>query len=716
MRMINRFLLVLIFFISGSNLHAQIVHAGDWTGYQDGITVGSIALRNSIMYVNTFIGTARVDPLTHEYTYLHDLGNPDLPDFIDLNLSTIDSSGRLWMFQNQQLVYIDTDLSIHVAGPEPKYLVTSLKSDLNGGIWAGFFTPYVDPKTGEAIAKFNGLDWEYIDVGALGLSVEDIAFDGQNNPWFTAGSQMYRFNGSAFEVVKDNGAPVFGSSNLAISNDGRVAGAGGFNTSILRYFNKTSWKTIHTIGFSYPVFDENNILWLSDRYGSLYRMDENDMAPQLVINSAINFRTGDEDYVTGMGLDQTGQLWIGRYNGLFVAQDKTINQFDFVPLTDLLVPAPHPYVAAHGDTTWLATGAGITRLINDQFEKINVPQTNISAIFYDEARKGLWVGSAGMLGFYKGDSQTLININPLLKDSIFYNKIHEIKGDGLGNIWFRLYEGLLRYNPSGEWKPFFIGSELPVSPNGAGYFSINNKDNSVWIRTNRYSMGGFLIPPRLLKITGDLVTDTHFDVDILNEYGAFAVISDSVMWFSGYPDVLLYDHGVKTEYIPGTLNNEEFIVYNDSTILLCSNFGLYVFKSGQWFKPVIPSDRIFNDDVYPAFLTSEGKLLMANYPLLVIGDLDDLLSTLTTAVPQIEIPELHYFPNPVHDFLHIDPEFIQKCPDCRAGLFALNGVMIKSYPDPLPSEFDLSSISAGFYLFQIRSGEKLTRTLKVIKN
>ena len=698
------------------NAQAQVVHAGAWTGYLDGTSVTNMVVRDSMLFVTTYRGTARVDPITRHYQYFRDMGVADLPDVLNLRYTAIDGQGRLWFLDQHKLMHLDPDLTLHIAGDEPAYQVNLLHFDHQDRLWAGFATSFVPPTTGEALGRFNGTTWDYIDVGVQSLNVLDIAFDPNDQPWFTTFVKIYRYNGSTYEVVQQDGTNVFGGSRIAISSDGRVAVAGNSNTTNLKYFNKTSWTTINSESFAFPVFDDDNVLWINDRFGHVYRMEPGDVAPRLTLTTAVNDRSGEQEYINGLGFDHEGALWMGKTIGLFAATDPLGDLWDFVPLTELQVPGPHPVIAATGDTAWLLTDAGVTLRVHDTFEKLDLPQQDISAIYYDGIRKGLWVGSPGTLGLYKGNTHELININPLLRDSVNNTGIYQIRGDKLGNIWIVVRDGLLRYDATGQWTSFYQGEELPHAPVGFSRMTFSYTDQSLWIRINGYSTKAFTEPPVLLKIAGDVVTDTHFDEDILTNYGYFGVVSDSVLWFSNTAeDALRYDHGHLTEYVVGPLNAEEWIIYNESTALLCSNLGLYVFTQEQWYKPVIPSDQIANNDALPACLTEDGHLYLANYPLLIVEDVNVLLEGLVTAVEPAESIDLTCYPNPVTSVLYFDPTFLSSCTDCTMVLISGSGQVIRKFASPLPAQLDLHDLVPGMYFLRIQSGSGFKAVLKLVK-
>ncbi len=441
-----QFFTIFSLFFTFQNLSvAQVFTAGAWTGYPDGIGITEMVMRDSFLYLNTHNGTSVFNTVTRQSVFFCDMGNPALPPrFNQINSSAVDAQGNLWRIFEHKLTKISPSGLMEPIGPEPEGGLFVLRSDKNGVIWAGLTSYSANPGTSTAVmAKFNGNTWEYIYPG-YGTGVIDIAFDNQNQPFVYLGSYgIFKYNGNNFIFI--SGSPEL--ANLAISNDGQMAACGSSSSTILKYYNNGVWTTIGLqFGprFQFAVFDSNNTLWACSKSGAVYKLVNNTL--QLALTAPKNYRTGVENYFDKViGFDPAGQLWLGSYDGLFVAPDPTIDHWEFVPTAPLLSPGQATSIAASDDTIWIGNEAGVTRLYNQTFEKIDTIARNVSALWYDTIRHGLWVASPGLVRFYQGSTQVLFDIAPLLPYATSNKNIASIVGDIKGNIWLRTSDSRFRF-------------------------------------------------------------------------------------------------------------------------------------------------------------------------------------------------------------------------------------------------------------------------------
>ena len=128
------FCLLIIFTTTNTPVKAQIIEAGLYKAYLDGIYVSSMVMNDSIAYVSSWYGVARLNMLTKEFHYLHELNSAMPPIYFWYRGATVDQEGKLWTILDNQLVNIDANGTITYVGPEPKYPATVLKTDHNNQI------------------------------------------------------------------------------------------------------------------------------------------------------------------------------------------------------------------------------------------------------------------------------------------------------------------------------------------------------------------------------------------------------------------------------------------------------------------------------------------------------------------------------------------------------------------------------------------------------
>jgi hypothetical protein len=718
MKKLNLLFGFLIAICMSNALPAQI-HAGLWTGYVDGIAIRSMAQRDSFLYIYTWSGTAFVNTSTGQSRFFHDMGNPDLPVFVDLRISTVDKQGNLWAFTNNQLAKISPDGNIQYVGGMPDYQVITLDIDHNGQLWAGLVTePVNNPATTKCMAKFTNGSWQSIDFGQTRMNIQDIAFDNQNQPVVIARSVynpsgVFQYNGTSFVKIPNSTALW----KLSLSSDGQIAISGNTTGSALKVYKNGSWTTYGLSNpnvpdnFCHPYFDANNDLFVCHNTGSVYTLENGQLEEHL--SPPNNYRTESTPdlVIPGFALDNQGKMWLGYSDGLFEASVEDPQIWNFVPTSDLLTPKSPRSIAVFHDTVWFANDGGVTRLVNDSFEKLSYPALKRPALFYDSLRQGLWVGSDGpRLDFYQGQQHTQITI-PFPTSLPYFGRITR---DSMGNLWTSTGKDLLRFSPNGDWYSFNIGDEFPA------YFYIG----SVYAKGSRMYVSVYGAYPWLpnenhvffYSIDGDIVTKLDLPEDELLNTNSFAIRSEQDIWFDDSDKMIHFVNGqietYTTSELGGKLSQARIILYNDTIPLVSSIYGLYIFKKGKWYHPAIPSNILTNYGIGSCILL-DNKLYMAQNPLLVLEDvkaLVDQLETLYPVNPDANSTTLVY-PNPTSGLLNMDKIIAEFGPDLSAFLYNEYGQQVGVFSAPLPNTLDLGQYPSGIYFLSIKSGNKL-----VLKN
>ena len=723
-----RYFVVLLSLLFFSNwISAQVIHAGHWTGYWEGngvafaYTEAPMILKDTLLYFNSNgNGSVRFNTNTRQPEYFSNIANHPLDENINLRLSTIDPDGTLWTLETDSMLY---SLDIHgnrkVEGPYPDYFVYCIQSDQQGRIWVGF-KKYLNQSY--LLARFENGNWIYINPGVDILEVETIAFDTQDVLWFFGSLGLddtgwYKYNGSSSEIVDYNLNIDVHPEQLSFSTDGRIAGTG---QNVFFYYQNGLWTVHKDKYYTYACFDENNLAWVSDDKGHLYRYAPNDPSPQFFMAKPENFRTGEGEQYWGFRIDANGKIWVGMNIGLFVIPDKNQMHADFVPLTNLNTPGIPVSLAGHKDTIWSVKGSVLTRLVNDSFERIEQPQTDISAIHYDTYRKALWICSKGRLGLLHDSNYSTININPLLNDSVNHNHILQVASDGLHNMWFLTTKELLRLDANGNWARFAFGEHY-----GKKQFFINRKDHSVWVRAR---WNGPAEPGKLFKISGQSMMDIGLDQSLLNTLTlGLGVVADDDYWFitqqNGSRSFLHYDHGQISTYPFHHTFKEEFNFINDSTFVVATDQGLYVFIDGTFIKPEIDHDLLKNTVAYPVFFGEHGKMVLGHNSILVLDDVVAFLRDLGYEVitkteestENLPLGHIRLYPNPSSGNIQVTPSLAEWCPDCTMEIVSIDGKIHLPIHTLNTESIDVSKIPQGLYVVNIRRNGKLIKTLQIIK-
>lgn len=136
-------------------------------------------------------------------------------------------------------------------------------------------------------------------------------------------------------------------------------------------------------------------------------------------------------------------IWLGTAQGLNHYQDNKLSSYT----TRDGLPADF-VIALHktADVLWIGTGAGVTRLVNDQFEALvltQLDQAEYAFDFYEQPEKNLlWLATDRGLVRYRLGSGELSLIGR--KAGMPFDKIFQVQPDSHGNFWLSSNRGILR--------------------------------------------------------------------------------------------------------------------------------------------------------------------------------------------------------------------------------------------------------------------------------
>lgn len=313
-------------------------------------------------YATNSIGTAYGDEVTFRTRQSNGIGNYTFtiytaPDGI-INSSvfalTVDNSNNIWIGTRYNgISKFDGTLWANYTSADGLISDTtsSLAIDNSGFLWIG---------TKEGISKFNGTTWtNYTETdGLINNDVRSLAVDQQNSIWIgTNYNGISKFDGSDF--TKD-------TVNIPVSH-----GRG----------------HIHTICCD---LDEN--MWVGSCISGLSKFDG-----QFWTHTINGFST----FVMASACDNNGNVWIGRYFGLY--------KYDGISWTD--------YSSADGT-------------IDNLF--VNVITEDLDG--------NIWAGTTSGLWIFDGNNW----LNFTTDDGLYYNNINAIACDQNGDIWVEDLNGLMK--------------------------------------------------------------------------------------------------------------------------------------------------------------------------------------------------------------------------------------------------------------------------------
>ena len=722
------FFTILLIYFFYSSATSQVAHAGPWTAYLDGNGIYGMALRDSFMYIQTANGLAFFNTNTRESRFFCDFNNPDIPLSTFGKTATIDQKGNFWCVYNNQLLRIRPDGTVQVMAPKPLYQINVMEADRNGQIWVGMVTAHLNnPAVSTCLAKFNGSGWDYVSIGVTRMNVDDLKFDDLNRPVVATSSNynpdgLYRYDGSSFLHI--NGFTV---NNIAVSSDGQVATAGtGYNGTVLKVYKNSSWTTYWQPGasdqieFAYPVFDANNTLWSVNERAKVFRL--NNAGLMQTLNPPINFQTGEKnDVVSGLALDDKGRLWLAKHSGLFLAADPNVDQWEFIQTAPMLMYHEPTSFYGYNDTILLCNSKGVMRIVENTVENLNWQGPIPKGFLRDYHRNGLWIYSGSKMTLYRDADTTVFDLAPMFPEP-FYSDIKRLLEDAEGNIWIMNTRTMIRYTLDGQWSHFDVGKDLP--PYNIYSCALAGKDMWVFLKGLHINHPTITQPgAHLIKIAGANITDSGLTYDFLNPMLSFAPVSDSNLWFTTAGDnrVLHLQNGDIKEYtqqdVGGPLNAQWVASYNDSTLLLLSNSGLFIFYRDKWYYPQVPSNRFSNSDAYRYVIGEDRKIYLGRYPLTVLEDVPQLLSTLSGTddpIPDPATPIKLVYPNPTNDLLHVE-RLLLYCPDCSLKVSSLDGKYVTVFPAPLQSPLSLRALHTGAYVLSLQADGKTVESFVVVK-
>lgn len=230
----------------------------------------------------------------------------------------VDNLDRLWigndgLIMHENGVFTQYNTSTHYM---PGNYMASIASDQLGKVWAisrsaGFWTALISVEN-DSVRVFDETS-----SNIPSELVVDVEIDQNNDVWILAIGNLYKFDGSTWEILNLDSLQLssYTISNFAIDNDDRILGVLTYtNTSdevvsALFMYDEgetTLYGTEDTM-FRHFEIDKDNRAWYCNEMNILKYYDgENIVAPKFSHDAAVAAIAPD------------GKLWIGGLDGLFI--------------------------------------------------------------------------------------------------------------------------------------------------------------------------------------------------------------------------------------------------------------------------------------------------------------------------------------------------------------------------------------------------------------
>lgn len=432
------------------------------------------------LWIATYKGLVRFDGMKFVTIRFANKGDSESPENSIPEILFVDKEGTLWIGSSAGLTSYQYQTgqfkTYTTADGITKDRIRTIKDDMRGNLWIGFFTSYLNRFSNRKFTAFNA------SHGLEGKKVNAIVEDRKGNLLFGTrekGIFVYR-DGKFFQY------PIrgLGSANIiTMHEDQRGEMWIGTNNGLLRLTDKGTRIYTGPDGLSndyitYITEDSNRNLWVGTVKG-LDRIKKTQDGT-IDIKSLLKHHT-----VISLFEDREKSVWVGTYDsGIKRLKDGKFISYE-------------PYAAFKADQeefllslfedrfgdTWIGILNGkLLRCREGSFiESIEIPAvsgTGISAIA-DDTAGNLWLGTLGKGVFQKKKERTIARFTT--RQGLADNLVTSIFKDSQGNLWISTADGVSRYRNGvlESWKARdgLIGKVV--------HNVYEDKAQNIWIATDK---------------------------------------------------------------------------------------------------------------------------------------------------------------------------------------------------------------------------------------
>jgi signal transduction histidine kinase/ligand-binding sensor domain-containing protein len=429
---------------------------------------------NDTMWVGTTNGLNRYDEENNKFIkYYSDGTNRSITNNYITDIDE-DENGYLWISTIDRLSIIDLD-NYNIYNNENRYnnhiYIYQMDKDNEGNIWTA-------SKNG--IIKISSRNYELgnynIDVGEnLNKDITKVLCDSKGNVWFASSSGLIKY------IPSNNTTKLYQSeistSNHLLSNSIRCLYEDRNGTlwigtnngiSILNVRQQFSNKInnilrkneIYVSSITSFLQDSEDDLWIgTEQNGVIYfNVDEDKMI-------RFNYNENDENSLSSNSIKYITQ---GKPGVIIISTDKGMNTIDKetgkIIKYGMEKEAINPFnqglkMINDGQDVWVATEGGLYRSSNKTHEYENYKENFIENgienykvfdIYQDDDDENiLWLAGGsggGLIKFHKTKGVIKNYLSSSENNSLSYESINCIQGDGKGNLWIGTESGLNKFN------------------------------------------------------------------------------------------------------------------------------------------------------------------------------------------------------------------------------------------------------------------------------
>jgi len=518
-------------------------------------------------------------------------------------------------------------------------------------------TGYMWFATFDGLVRFDGQEFKLFNEKTTpsftATGVVSLYEDHHRNLWIgTNGKGLIRMKGGAFTTYDDPGN-LESSVILDIIEDqegnlilGTRSGIVLFKDGVFTHDSRFDFTKDTPVMDLY--IDSKNHLWICTTGAGLFEYTEDDVN-QYTVKDGLNSSS-----VRTIIEDQEGQIIIGSNFGVNILADGHISEFDIGDHYNRTII--NEIVQDNKGTYWIGSDEGLIKIYGEKQEYLTsdhgIPDKTIQDICFDK-EGSIWLGTyrGGVFrlkdgkftnyGEREGLPNNVVNV-AFEQDHIIYvgtdyglgviengeitpyylgesfgtNRIRDIREND-GTLWLATYDGLVKFNPNGNYTRFTTRDGLTSEKVRVIRFG---PDGTLWIGTgkglNAYKDG------KIRKVSEETALENGFIMSIFFD-------SQDRMWIgTDGAGIFLFDDGKYTQFNTedGLASDVVFQISQDKKgiIWIGTNNGVSIYD-GKKFNSIDFKQGLISNSIFQVLFDWENDVWITTNQGLQFFDYDKIL-------------------------------------------------------------------------------------------